>query len=154
MPLYEYYCQSCDGIYEAIRPMREASLPVPCPQCNRDGQRVMSSFTAFTFRDGYPRRIPDKGTYWHFGREVKKPATRMVGMEHPELAEPESTPRPTKGAIEEQQEMWLDRQAEMGYRDKEGVGLYEATLPKARKVRKPRTKLTPSGRSEERKGED
>ncbi len=29
MPLYEYYCEPCDGIFEAIRPMREASLPVP-----------------------------------------------------------------------------------------------------------------------------
>jgi len=37
----------------------------------------MSSFMAFTYRDGYPRRIPDKGTYWHLGKEVKTLPKRM-----------------------------------------------------------------------------
>jgi len=56
MPLYEYCCQICDSVYEAVRPMREASLPLPCPQCGRDGQRIMSHFSAFTVRDdGYCR---------------------------------------------------------------------------------------------------
>ncbi len=77
MPLYEYYCQHCDGVFEALRPIAEAVLPVPCPVCQRDGQRIMSSFTAFTYRDGYPRRIPDKGTYWHLGKEVKTLPKRM-----------------------------------------------------------------------------
>jgi len=63
MPLYEYYCEPCNGIFEAIRQMREAALPVPCPVCSRDGERIMSRFREITYRDGYPRRIPDKGTY-------------------------------------------------------------------------------------------
>ena len=25
MPLYEYYCQPCHGVFEELRPMREAS---------------------------------------------------------------------------------------------------------------------------------
>ena len=58
--------------------MREASLPMPCPECNRDAARIMSSFNAFVFRDGYPRRIPDKGTYWHLGQEVKKRANKNL----------------------------------------------------------------------------
>ena len=73
MPLYEYYCEPCNGIFEAIRQMRDAVAPVPCPDCDRDAPRIMSAFNAFTFRDGYPRRIPDKGTYWHMGKEVKEP---------------------------------------------------------------------------------
>ena len=97
MPLYEYYCEPCDGVFEAIRQMREAALPVPCPVCNIEGRRMMSSFNAFTFRDGYPRRIPDKGTYWHMGKEVKHRAKQMKGWEHPELAKPKPKPRPTKG---------------------------------------------------------
>ena len=104
MPLYEYYCESCNGIFEAIREMREASVAVPCPECNRDGERIMSSFNAFTFRDGYPRRIPDKGTYWHMGQEVKKRATRMKGWEHPELAKPKPKARPTKGETQTQRD--------------------------------------------------
>jgi hypothetical protein len=49
----------------------------------------MSSFRAFTYRDGYPRRIPDKGTYWHLGKEVKTLPKRMQQHQHPE-------PKPVK----------------------------------------------------------
>ena len=102
MPLYEYYCQDCNGIFEALRPMREASDPVPCPVCDRDGQRIMpTSFSAFTFRDGYPRRIPDKGTYWHLGQEVKRPITGPARAgEHPELTPPRRRPTFSKGDVE------------------------------------------------------
>src|SRR4030066_1051111 len=97
MPLYEYSCAPGNGIFESIRPMREASLPVPCPECNRDAGRIMSSFNAFTFRDGYPRRLPDRGTFWHMGKEVKQRAKRMRWYDHPETTEPKPTPRPAKG---------------------------------------------------------
>ena len=102
MPLYEYCCEHCDGIFEALRPMREASDPVPCPVCDRDGERIMpTTFTAFTFREGYPRRLPDKGTYWHLGKEVK---SRISGparpFEHPELNKPKPPPRRSKGDLE------------------------------------------------------
>ena len=72
MPLYEFYCENCHGIFEEIRQMREASLPAPCPECAREAPRIMSGFTAFTLRDGYPRRIPDKGTYWHMGNIINR----------------------------------------------------------------------------------
>jgi putative FmdB family regulatory protein len=106
MPVYEYYCDSCDGIFEALRPMREAADPVPCPLCDRDGQRIMpTSFMAFTFRDGYPRRIPDKGTYWHLGKEVRAPAKGPVRMnEHPEINKPPPPRRKTKAEREEAKE--------------------------------------------------
>jgi len=106
MPVYEFYCESCDGIFEALRPMREAADPVPCPLCDRDGQRIMpTSFMAFTFRDGYPRRIPDKGTYWHLGKEVKAPAKGPVRMnEHPEINKPPPPRRKTKAEREEAKE--------------------------------------------------
>ncbi|MDI6858594.1 MAG: zinc ribbon domain-containing protein [Dehalococcoidia bacterium] len=106
MPLYEYYCENCNGIFEALRPMREASDPVPCPLCSKDGQRIMpTSFAAFTFRDGYPRRIPDKGTYWHLGKEVKRPITGPVRVgEHPELNKPRPPARKSKGELEIERE--------------------------------------------------
>lgn len=35
--------------------MREATEPVPCPECFKDASRIMpTSFAAFTFREGYP----------------------------------------------------------------------------------------------------
>ena len=101
MPLYEYFCDPCDGIFEALRPMREASDPVPCPVCERDGERIMpTSFAAFTYRDGYPRKLPDKGTYWHLGKEVKNRVKGgMKPFEHPELNKPKPAPRKSKGEI-------------------------------------------------------
>jgi len=57
----------------------------------------MSSFMAFTYRDGYPRRIPDKGTYWHLGKEVKTLPKRMRLHQHPELAEPKAVKRSSRG---------------------------------------------------------
>jgi putative FmdB family regulatory protein len=107
MPLYEYYCNHCDGVFETLKPMREASEPVPCPVCDRDAKRIMpTSFSAFTFRDGYPRRIPDKGTYWHLGKEVKTMNTGGVpANEHPELYKPTPPPTLTRGDKEDKREV-------------------------------------------------
>lgn len=143
MPLYEYYCQHCNGIYEAIRPMREASLPVPCSECNRDGQRIMSTFNAFTFRDGYPRRLPDKGTFWHLGQEVKSRAKRMRGFEHPELAKPKPKPRPIKGDVAVDREKQLTRLNDLRYRDRWGVDESGFRTVKAKKRRPQRKVVTP-----------
>jgi putative FmdB family regulatory protein len=138
MPLYEYYCEACNGIFETIRPMREASLPVPCPECNRDAPRIMSSFNAFTFREGYPRRLPDKGTYWHMGKEVKKRAKRMRGYEHPELTPPKPKPRPTKGTTTVAKERQVERRKDLRYRDRWGVDADGFRTVKAKKHKRER----------------
>jgi putative FmdB family regulatory protein len=102
MPLYEYYCEPCNGIFEELRPMREASEPVPCPECFKDASRIMpTSFSAFVFRDGYPRRIPDDGKFYHLGKKVNRPITGPVrANEHPEINKPRPKPRKTKGEKE------------------------------------------------------
>src|SRR5918999_480488 len=102
MPLYEYYCHGCNGVFETLRSMRESSEPAPCPLCDRDSMRIMpTSFSAFTFRDGMPRRIPDRGTYWHFDKEVKTMNTGGVPMnEHPELYKPDPKPVPSRADLD------------------------------------------------------
>jgi putative FmdB family regulatory protein len=101
MPLYEYFCEPCNGIFEELRPMREATEPVPCPECFRDAPRIMpTSFAAFTFRDGYPRRIPDDGKFYHLGKKVSKPITGGRPNEHPEINKPQPKKRKTKGEKE------------------------------------------------------
>ena len=102
MPLYEFYCEPCNGVFEALRSIRESSEPAPCPVCDRESRRMMTtSFAAFTYRDGYPRRIPDKGTYWHLGKEVKNLITGPVRPnEHPEINKPEPAPQKLKGDAE------------------------------------------------------
>jgi putative FmdB family regulatory protein len=138
MPLYEYYCQHCNGIFEEIRQMRDSSDPSPCPECSREAPRMMSTFAAFTMRDGYPRRIPDKGTYWHMGTEVKQRAKRMKGFEHPELAKPKSRPRPTRGDMAAGRDKALSQYSEAGYRDKWGVDQYGFGTAKTAKKKKKR----------------
>jgi putative FmdB family regulatory protein len=108
MPLYEYFCDSCDGVFEELRSMRESSEPAPCPLCDHDSERIMpTSFSAFTFRDGMPRRIPDDFTYWHHdGRKVKTMNTGGVPMnEHPELYKPKPKATPNAHEIETKKEV-------------------------------------------------
>jgi hypothetical protein len=60
--------------------------------------RIMpTSFSAFTFRDGYPRRIPDDGTFYHLGKKVQTRITRGRPNEHPEINKPRPKPRKTRG---------------------------------------------------------
>ena len=78
MPLYEYYCRECNGVFEALRPVRETAATRPCPECDADAERLITrDFAAFTVREGLPRRIPDRGTYWHGNSQVSKPDTSM-----------------------------------------------------------------------------
>ncbi len=87
MPIYEYVCDQCVGIFELLRPARVASNPQPCPQCDEDARRIMpTEFQAFTMRKGAYRRLPDRGKAWHYDREVSGPIrTSAPAGEHPEL---------------------------------------------------------------------
>lgn len=86
MPLYEYLCEECEGIFEAVRPMKQAEEPEPCPVCDTEGQRLMpSTFQAFIMRGGYLRRIPDRGNFWHLGKEVSYLPTKVRPGEHPQI---------------------------------------------------------------------
>ena len=42
MPMYEYECES-HGVFEAIRSLRDAALPDPCPTCGLAARRVLSA---------------------------------------------------------------------------------------------------------------
>ena len=87
MPLYEYLCNECEHRFELLRPARESSRAQPCPDCDADAKRVMSKqWSAFTYRDGRPRQLPDDGGYYHLGKKVSKPITGSVGgIQHPEV---------------------------------------------------------------------
>ena len=76
MPLYEYYCEDCHGVFELIRPVSQSPDPQPCPVCDADGERLMpTQVHAFTMRGGMPRRIPDKGLFWTTKGQSTKPMT-------------------------------------------------------------------------------
>jgi putative FmdB family regulatory protein len=47
MPVYEYYCSSCNTKFEALRPMKEADTAIACEHCeSRRTARVLSVFFA------------------------------------------------------------------------------------------------------------
>lgn len=74
MPLYEYHCKDCDGVFELLRPIREAAEMQPCPVCDRDAARIMpTDFAAYVMRSGMPRKIPDQGLYWTLQGQSTEP---------------------------------------------------------------------------------
>lgn len=99
MPMYEYLCEACDGVFDLMRPMSQATEPADCPECSGRCERIMSEFSAFTMRDGYPRRIPDRGTYWHLGEEVKTMTDTLPHGQHPELIAKENKKKGTKSKL-------------------------------------------------------
>lgn len=42
MPIYEFYCEDCNEIFEEILPLGENNFN--CKKCNKPTQRIMSSF--------------------------------------------------------------------------------------------------------------
>lgn len=48
MPLYEYYCESCDRRFELLRPMGRMDDAADCPSGHGGGRRVLSTFAAHT----------------------------------------------------------------------------------------------------------
>jgi len=76
VPLYEYYCTNCNGIFELLRPISQATDPQPCVVCDSESKRIMpTEFAAFVMRDGMPRRIPDQGLSWGLEGQLKNPLT-------------------------------------------------------------------------------
>ena len=123
MPLYEYFCKSCDGVFETMAAIAKASDPAPCPVCSKKAERIPpTSFAAFTMREGYPRSIPDRGTYWHLGKEVKTKNTGGVPMnEHPELYKPPPKRTKSKGEREIVKDQLNLAAKEERYRRKHGA---------------------------------
>ena len=62
MPLYEYYCEACDNVFEALRSVRESEASTPCPECLGDAERIMpTTFASMSRNQGYAQRVP----YYH-----------------------------------------------------------------------------------------
>ena len=53
MPLYEYFCTSCQRTFETMRPSKEADAPATCPDCQHAAsQRILSLFASSVKSNG------------------------------------------------------------------------------------------------------
>jgi cell division protein FtsI/penicillin-binding protein 2 len=102
---------------------------------DRAGRPLVANVPTFTVRDGYPRKIPDKGTYWHMGQEVKTRANRLIGNTHPELLKPKPKPRPGKGDVADRVEKVRSARSDAIYRDSWGVNADGRRSIKAKKTK-------------------
>lgn len=48
MPLYEYYCPTCESQFDLLRPMHRADEEASCPACQNEAPRVLSTFASFS----------------------------------------------------------------------------------------------------------
>ncbi len=59
MPLYEYFCENCDAIFEALKSLRDSEQPVPCRTCWRPADRIMpTTFASMSVQQGWAQRVP------------------------------------------------------------------------------------------------
>jgi putative FmdB family regulatory protein len=59
MPLYEYYCDKDDKIFEALKPVSASDAPAKCPKCGRDSDRIMpTTFASMMRNKGLRERVP------------------------------------------------------------------------------------------------
>lgn len=59
MPLYEYYCDKCDNVFEALGSLSESDKPKGCASCGRQADRIMpTTFASMSKRRGLKERVP------------------------------------------------------------------------------------------------
>jgi putative FmdB family regulatory protein len=62
MPLYEYFCPSCQGVFETLRPAKDADASVTCPSCQHaSSQRILSLFADSVKTNGATSPLPMGG---------------------------------------------------------------------------------------------
>ncbi len=62
MPIYQYYCATCNADLELIRPLAKADDPAPCKTCGQPGQRQLTnfSFKSDTFTSPKLKALPQQ----------------------------------------------------------------------------------------------
>jgi len=55
MPIYEYWCPTCQKEFELMRPMSEYNKAATCPICGTESEKLVSTFAS---KEGYAIKVP------------------------------------------------------------------------------------------------
>jgi putative FmdB family regulatory protein len=59
MPLYEYYCEKDDKVFEALGSIARSDAPARCPKCGGEAFRIMpTTFASLSRVKGLKERVP------------------------------------------------------------------------------------------------
>ncbi|MEO8457693.1 MAG: zinc ribbon domain-containing protein [Chloroflexota bacterium] len=59
MPIYEYFCEKDDKVFEAISSISARDNDVKCPRCGRPAERIMpTTFATMSRVKGLVERVP------------------------------------------------------------------------------------------------
>jgi putative FmdB family regulatory protein len=56
MPLYEYKCEGCGGVFFELRRSTEREDPITCPDCGGEGKIIFSTFAQGANPDSCSRK--------------------------------------------------------------------------------------------------
>jgi len=59
VPLYEYYCEKCDKVFDSLQSIARSDQPVDCPKCGSSADRIMpTTFATMSKQMGLKERVP------------------------------------------------------------------------------------------------
>jgi putative FmdB family regulatory protein len=83
MPLYEYYCDKCDAVFEALRSLSQSDQPAKCPKCGSAADRIMpTTFSSMVRKGGWRQRAP----FLQSGVRAEKNGKKTVARVKPKAA--------------------------------------------------------------------
>jgi putative FmdB family regulatory protein len=88
MPLYEYYCDNCESLFEALGSVNSSDQPKPCPTCGAASDRIMpTTFASMSKRKGLKERVP----YHHHDVREEQPKKAVARVKPKATAKRTST---------------------------------------------------------------
>ena len=94
MPLYEYICEKCDKVFEALGSMSDSGKPTACPKCGASADRIMpTTFASMAHKAGWSHRVP----FHHHPVRGDKPKTAIAKVKGKTESKPKASVKQKSG---------------------------------------------------------
>ncbi|MDX9741006.1 MAG: zinc ribbon domain-containing protein [Gammaproteobacteria bacterium] len=93
MPMYDYFCESCEHAFSELRPMAEYREPHPCPGCGSLAPRVVGAPRLNVLPETL-RRAHETNERSAHEPKVSEPHRCGAGCGHRSAPRPRSSARP------------------------------------------------------------